>query len=121
MKCFTACALIIALAGCTTLRPIDGSPKELQQCINSGALLKPGDRTRIVTADEKVHRFAITKVEAGLIVGPNESVPVDEVISLEVENVKSPVSISFDLKDAVPWALLMAAFALKPITVSATP
>jgi hypothetical protein len=103
------------------LQPIDGSPTELQQFINSGELLKPGDRVRIVTADEKVHRFAITKIEAGLIVGPNESVAVDQVMSLGVENMRSPASIPFDLRTAVPWAISIAAFALKPITVNATP
>ena len=121
MKCFTAWVFIIAVTGCTTLRPIDGGPTELRQLIISGELLKSGDRVRIVTADQKAHRLAITKVQAGVIVGPNESVPVDEVMSLEVENVESPVSISFDTKDAVPWALLIAAFALKPITVDSTP
>lgn len=96
MKCLTAWVLIIYVTGCTTMRPIDGSPKELQQFINSGELLKAGDRVRIVTADEKTHRVAITKIEAGLIVGRNESVPIDEVTSLEVENVKSPATIPFE-------------------------
>jgi hypothetical protein len=52
MKCFSVCVLIIAVTGCTTLRPIDGTPKELQQFINSGELLQPGDRVRIVSADD---------------------------------------------------------------------
>jgi hypothetical protein len=121
MKCFTACVLIIAVTGCTTMQPIDGSPTELQQFINSGELLKPGDRIRIVTADQKAHRITISKVEAGLIVGPNESVIVDEVMSLEVENAKIPTSSPFGIKDAVPWAIAIVAFALKPITVDATP
>ena len=121
MRWLTACLVIIAVGGCTTMRPIDGSPTELQQFINSGQLLKPGDRVRIVTADEKTHRFAITKVEAGLIMGPNESVPVDQVMSLEVENAKSAVASPFDTKTVLPWAIAIAAFALKPITVDATP
>jgi hypothetical protein len=121
MKCFTAWVLIIYVTGCATLRPIDGSPAELRQSIISGELLKVGDHVRVVTADDKAHRFAITKVQAGLIVGPNESVPVDEVMSIEVEKVESPVSISFDIKDALPWAIAIAAFALKPNTVAATP
>jgi hypothetical protein len=120
MNGFIAWVLIIAVTGCTTMQPIDGSPTELQRFINSGELLKPGDRVRIVTADRKAHRFAITKVEAGLIVGADESVPIDQVMSLEVENVKSPLSNPFDIKDAVPWAIAIAAFALKPITVEAT-
>jgi protein involved in polysaccharide export with SLBB domain len=90
VKWFTASAFIIVLAGCPTQRPIDGSPTELQQRISSGELLQPGDRVRIVTADQKTHRFAITKIDTGLIVGPNGSVPVDQVMSLEVENAKAP-------------------------------
>jgi hypothetical protein len=121
MNLFTAFVLIIVVSGCTTMRPIDGSPTELRRFISAGELLKPGDYVRIVTADEKAHRFAITKVEAGLIVGPNESVPVEQVISLEVEKAKSPASFPFDLRDAVPWAIAIAAYALKPITVDATP
>ena len=121
MKCFITWLVMITLTGCTTLRPIDGTPAELHRFINCGELLKPGDRVRIVTTDDKAHWIAITKVLAGVIVGPNESVPVDQVMSLEVENAKSAVSIPFDIKDAVPWALLIAAYALKPITVEATP
>jgi hypothetical protein len=124
MKFFTALALIIAVAGCTTMRPIDGSPIELQQFINSGELLKPGDRVRIVTADEKTHRFAIIKVEAGLIVGSNESVPVDQVMCVEkrqFEKIESPVSFSFDREVAIDSLIAIAAFALKPSRVDATP
>jgi hypothetical protein len=124
MKFFAASAFIIALTGCTTFRPIDGSPTELQQLINSGELLTPGDRVRIVTADEKTHRFAITKVEAGLIVGSNESVPVDQVICVEkrqFQKIESPVSFSFDKEIAIDSLIAIAAFALKPSRVDATP
>ena len=124
MKFFTTLALIIAVAGCTTMQPIDGSPTELQHFINSGELLKPGDRVRIVTADQKTHRFAITKVEAGLIVGSNESVPVDQVMCVEkrqFQKIESPVSFSFDKEVAIDSLIAIAAFALKPSRVDATP
>jgi hypothetical protein len=123
MRWLTAC-LIIALSGCTSMRPIDGSATELQHLINSGELLKPGDRVRIVTADEKTHRFAITKVEAGLIVGSNESVPVDQVICVEkreFQKIESPVSFSFDKEVAIDSLIAIAAFALKPSRVDGTP
>ena len=124
MRCFTAWVLIVAVTGCTTMRPIDGSPAELQQFINSGELLKAGDRVRIVTADEKTHRFAITKVAAGLIVGSNESVPVDQVMCVEkqqFQKIESPVSFSFDKEVAIDSLIAIAAFALKPSRVDATP
>jgi hypothetical protein len=124
MKWLSASILIIALTGCTTMRPIDGSPSELQQSINSGELLKPGDRVRIVTMDDKTHRFAITKIEAGRIVGPNESIPVDVILSLEkqeFQKIESPVSFSFDTEVAVDSLIAIAAFALKPSRVDPTP
>ena len=124
MKSFTALALIIAVAGCTTMQPIDGSPTELQHFINSGELLKPGDRVRIVTADQKTHRFAITKVEAGLIVGSNESVPVDQVMCVEkrqFQKIETPVSFSFDKQVAIDSLIAIAAFTLKPSRVDPTP
>jgi hypothetical protein len=121
MKWLTTWVFMITLTGCTALRPIDGSPKELQELINAGELLKPGDRVRIVTADEKTHRLAITKIEAGLIVGPNESVPIDQIMFLEMENSKTPASLPFDPKVATVWLIMLGAFALKPITVDSTP
>jgi hypothetical protein len=121
MKFFTAWVFIIAVSGCKTMQPIDGSPTELRQFINSGQLLKPGDRVRIVTADEKVHRFAIKKVEAGLIVGPNESIPIAQVISLEVQKAKSPAAFPFVPNAVTDYLIAIAAFALKPITFDSTP
>lgn len=121
MKCLATCLLIIAVCGCTTLRPIDGNPKELQQFINSGELLRPGDRVRIVTADQKAHRFAVTKVAAGVIVGPRESIPVDEVTSLEVAQRKPGAPFQFDTKVVTDWLIAIGAYAMKPITVDSTP
>jgi hypothetical protein len=116
--------LTMAISGCTTMRPVDGSPAELQQYINSGELLEAGDRVRIVTADQKAHRFAITKIEAGLIVGSNESVPIDQVVYVEKRQFQKPefpVSFSFDKDIAFDSLIAIAAFALKPSSVNATP
>jgi len=76
-------ALVLICAGCTTLRPIQGSPTELRQRISSGALLKPGDRVSIVTTDNKTHQFEVTGINAGVIEGKAESVPIDQMASVE--------------------------------------
>jgi hypothetical protein len=83
MRRIIVLAAIISCAGCTTLRPIEGTSTELQQRIDSGELLKAGDRVVIVTTDNKTHRFAVTGIAAGLIEGKADSVPVDQVVSLE--------------------------------------
>jgi hypothetical protein len=83
MKRFSLIVVLTICTGCTTLRPIDGNPAELRQRIYSGDLLKPGDRVVIVASDGKAHRFAIKSVDAGLIQGRSESVPIDQVVSLQ--------------------------------------
>jgi hypothetical protein len=114
MKWFTAWVLTIAVTGCQTMRPIEAGPPALQERIRSGDLLKPGDRVWIVTSNEKAHRFAVTKVEAGLIVGPNESVPIDQVMYFEkrqFENAKVPISFSFDWEVSIAALIAIAAYA----------
>jgi hypothetical protein len=70
-------------AGCTTLRPIEGSPADLRERINSGELLKPGDRVLVVTTDQKTHRFTVKSVGADRIDGPSESIPVEQISAVE--------------------------------------
>jgi hypothetical protein len=82
MKRFSLIVLIIC-TGCTTLRPIDGNPGELRQRIYSGDLLKPGDRVVIVASDGRAHRFVIKSIDAGLIKGRSESVPIEQMVSLQ--------------------------------------
>lgn len=58
-------AALMVCAGCTTLKPVAGTPPELREKIDSGQLLKAGDRVLIVTTDAKAHRFAVTTIQAG--------------------------------------------------------
>jgi len=76
-------AVAVSCLGCTSLRTIPGTPEELRARINSGQLLKPGDRVLIVTTDQNTHRFVVTGVAAGVITGRTDSVPVAQVAALE--------------------------------------
>jgi hypothetical protein len=66
-------AALSFISGCTALRPIDGSPAELQQRIAAGDLLKTGDRILITTSDAKTHRLTVSSIDAELIQGRSES------------------------------------------------
>ena len=74
---------VISFAGCTTLRPIEGTLPELQQRITSDGLLKTGDRVLIVTTDNKSHKFKVTGIRSGVIEGKATSIPVDQVVSVQ--------------------------------------
>jgi hypothetical protein len=83
---FAAALLTTALlscAGCTTLRPIEGSPIVLRERINSGEFLKAGDRILLVTTDQREHRFTVKSVGAGRIDGPSESIPVEQISAVQ--------------------------------------
>jgi hypothetical protein len=51
----------------------------------SGELLEPGDRVRLVTADEAVHTFRVTEVdrERGIVVGKDNEVPIANIVAVE--------------------------------------
>jgi hypothetical protein len=74
--------MVISFAGCTTLRPIEGSPPELQQRITSAELLKTGDRVLIVTTDNKSHKLKVIGIRSGVIEGKATSIPIDQVVSV---------------------------------------
>jgi hypothetical protein len=124
MKGIMVSLLFFIVSGCATLRPVDGTPVELRQSITAGELLQSGDRVRIVTEDAKSHRLTVITVEAGLIVGRNKSVPVDQVKYLEIRQsskIAFPVSFVFDKEVVVDSLIAIAAFALKPNSINSTP
>ena len=83
MKRILVFAVIITCVGCTSLRPIAGTPAELRQRINSGEMLRAGDRVSIETTDLKMHEFVITGLTPGIIEGKKTSISVDQIILLE--------------------------------------
>jgi hypothetical protein len=83
MKRFIVLAALMSFAGCTTLRPIERTPAELQNRIGSGGLLARGDRVSIVTADAKTHKFRVRAISEGIVQGRKDRVPVDQIVSVQ--------------------------------------
>lgn len=86
---FLGLILAFGSVACTTIEPVDVPADELQQQLRSGTLVSPGDRVRLVTADEAVHKFRVTEVstEDGLILGRNDRVAIDEIVAVETREV----------------------------------
>lgn len=86
---FSLSASLLVSSGCTTLQPTEASPEELQHLILSEGLLEPGQRVRLVTADEVVHEFRIAEIdlEQGVVIGRDDTVPVAEVVAVETREV----------------------------------
>ncbi len=86
---FFSLLLILGNVACTTLEPVNVPADELQQQLRSGTLVNVGDRVRLVTADETVHKFRVTEIslEQDLVLGRKAGVPIDEIVALETREV----------------------------------
>jgi hypothetical protein len=73
---------MIALTGCTTLRPIGAGELDLSQRIASGELLKIRDHVIIETKDRQTYEFDITAIGIASVDGKQCSIPVDQIISI---------------------------------------
>jgi hypothetical protein len=73
---------MIALTGCTTLRPIDAVAPGLSQRIAAGDL-KVGDHVIIETKDWQTYEFNITSIGAASIDGKQRVISVDQIISIQ--------------------------------------
>ena len=89
MKHIFVLVLLLLSCACTTLRPTEASPADLQRMITHENLFKPGDRVKLATADGSVHKFRVTQIDVdnGLVIGKEESVPIADIIAVETREV----------------------------------
>jgi hypothetical protein len=82
MRAIIVWALSLSLVGCTSLHAIQVPPAELQREILAGALLKSGDQVVVGTADGRSIEFRVSAIRGGELVGKDQSVPIDQIVSL---------------------------------------
>lgn len=74
---------MVALTGCTTLRPVVADQPDFSRRIASGELLKIRDHVIIETQDGQTYEFAITSMNAASIDGKRQSIPLDQIVSIQ--------------------------------------
>ena len=82
-------SFVFLTSACTTLQPIETPPEELHRQLAAGQLLEPGDRVRLVTKDEIVHKFRVSEIDVtnGLVVGHGKQVPIADIVAVETREV----------------------------------
>jgi hypothetical protein len=80
---------IVIGPACSSLQPTEASPEEIGRLITAEDLLKPGDRVRLVTADEAVHEFRIDEIDLaqGLVAGEGNSIPIVSIVAVETRKI----------------------------------
>ena len=123
MKLVTSALLAVAVAvsACTTLRPTEASPEELQSLIIQEQLIRPGDRVRLIAADDSVHEFRVEKVDVteGFIVGRNEMVPIANIVAVETRELAVGKTIALAVGLVVGISGLIAVYSAPAAILSA--
>lgn len=83
MKSILIIVIALATSGCTTLKPVEMSPEELQQRIAAGEIIEVGERVKVVAKDGKVYEFKVTEVTADQISGKDVEISVADIIAIE--------------------------------------
>jgi hypothetical protein len=109
MKKIILTATVLLVCACTTMRPIEAPPAEVQRIIIEENVLKAGERVKLVTEDGKLHQFKIVAVdqEAGLVHGKNTSVPIDEVVAVETREVSVGKTAALAGGIAAVWVITL--------------
>ena len=102
-----ALLLLFCQSGCSTMKPMEEAPDELQQKIRAGALVAVGDRVAIVTNDGHEHRFVVTGIDDTQISGKEVRIPIDTIAGLSVREFSVGRTVVLTTGVGVTGAVLM--------------
>jgi hypothetical protein len=85
MKPLSILILILAIAGCTSMKPVAMPPDQLHERISAGDIINEGDKVKIVTTDGKTHQFTVTAVNDESIVGDAIDIPITDIVTLKTK------------------------------------
>jgi hypothetical protein len=85
MRLVSTLIAIILVTGCTSMKPIELSPDQLQNRISAGELIHEGDTVRIITAEGKKHKLEVGAIADGRIIGDGIEVPIVDITAIEIK------------------------------------
>ena len=80
-------AVLVALAGCTSLQRVSAEPEDLPDRIRAGDLVRAGDRIAVTTGDGTQYAFTVAHLDAETLSGDGVRVPIDDVVTLRTERI----------------------------------
>ncbi|MDQ7049559.1 MAG: hypothetical protein Q9M92_08455 [Enterobacterales bacterium] len=83
MKAAFVFLMVFVVYGCTSLRPIELSPLDLQAKIVEENIIQIGDEVKLVTSNGIHHEFTIESISSSVIKGKNTEVLVKDIVAIE--------------------------------------
>ena len=103
------------VTGCTTLKPVELSPDQLQDRLPVGEIIQVGDSVEITTAAGNQHKFKVTSITNTHVAGKNVEVPIADIVAVGTR--ETSVVKTLALVGGSVLALLLAEAASDPIDV----
>ena len=97
MRLVSILIVIIIVTGCTSMNPIELSPDQLQNRISTGELIHEGDTVRITTTEGKKHKFEVSAITDGRIVGKGTEVPIVDITAVEIKDHSDGKSVGLSI------------------------
>lgn len=111
-KRLSSVVVVMAVAlvcGCSTMKPVEMPPEQVQQRISEGEIVEVGDTIKIATADDAVYKFKVTELTDLMIGGDGVDIPIDQVVAIETKEFSLGKTAAFAGGATVVWAIIVAA------------
>jgi hypothetical protein len=82
MKIISTLIVILMVTGCTTLKPVELSPDQLQDRLPAGEIIQVGDSVVLTTADGNQHKFKVTSITNNYVAGKNVEVSIADIVAV---------------------------------------
>lgn len=100
--------VILLMSGCSTVKPVEMTPEQVQQKISAGELVAAGDKVKIATSDGEVYDFKVTAVTDQQILGDDINIPIDTVVAIETREFSAGKTAALAGGTVVLWAVIVA-------------
>ena len=100
--------VILMMSGCSTVKPVEMTPEQVQQKISAGELIAIGDKIKVATTDGEVYDFKVTAVTNQQILGDEIKIPIDEVVAIETREFSAGKTAALAGGTVVLWAIIVA-------------
>ena len=107
-RCFVLLLACLLATGCSTLKPVEMPPEEVQLKIAAGELIEVGDTVKIATSDGEVKSFKVTGITDALVSGDGVEVPIDEIVAVETKEFSVGKTAALAGGTVVLWAVIVA-------------
>ncbi|MDE0420694.1 MAG: hypothetical protein OXK76_07380 [Gammaproteobacteria bacterium] len=101
----------LAIAGCTSLQPIQMQDDELHSAIRSGPLVVPGNRIEVIDSDGDEHVMEVYTVDdqalRGRAIGRDVEVAIDDIVSMRIRGFSALRTVLLVPVGAVGFALFV--------------